>query len=170
MRVVDAVLAVPAFLLLLVIVTIFGSHTWVLVSAVIVIFAPAVTRVVRAAARQVVPLEFVTAARARGEGQISVVLREIRPNIQDVLLVEFAIRASWATLVISALSFLGFGVSPPTPDWGLMIAENGPLISIAPWVSVAPVLALSTFIVGLNLAADGLGRAFGLESISSSRE
>ena len=144
MRVVDAILAVPAILALLMVVTVFGSSVLVLVLAVIVIFAPAVVRVVRAAARQVVPLDFVTAAEARGEGRISVVLREIRPSIHDVLLVEFAIRASWAALVISALSFLGFGVSPPTADWGLMVAENRTLLSIAPWVSIAPVIALST--------------------------
>jgi peptide/nickel transport system permease protein len=169
MRVVDAVLAVPAILALLMVVTMFGSSILVLVLAVVVIFAPAVVRVVRAAARQVVPLDFVTAAEARGEGRVSVVMREIRPNIHDVLFVEFAIRASWAALVISALSFLGFGVSPPTPDWGLMVAENRTLLSIAPWVSIAPVIALSTLIVGLNLAADGLARAFGLERVSSGR-
>ena len=144
MRVLDAILAVPAILSLLLIVTVFGSSVLVLVLAVIVIFTPAVARVVRAAARQIVPLDFVTAARARGEGRISVVLREIRPSIHDVLLVEFAIRASWAALVISALSFLGFGVSPPTADWGLMVAENRTLLSIAPWVSIAPVIALSS--------------------------
>ena len=124
MRIVDALLSVPSILALLVVVTVFDSGLWVIVLAVTVVYAPAVTRVVRGAARTVITQDYVTAARARGEGALSIVFREILPNVTDVVLVEFAMRASWIVLLISTLSFLGFGANPPTPDWGLMVQEN----------------------------------------------
>jgi peptide/nickel transport system permease protein len=136
----------------------------VMILGIAVIYAPGVIRVARAAALAVARLDFVTAARARGERPASVVTREIQPNVVDVLLVEFAMRASWAILLVSALSFLGFGVNPPTPDWGLMIAENRSYISLAPWVTLSPVIALSLLVVGLNLAADGVAKALGFDA------
>lgn len=165
LRVVDAILSIPPILVLLVIITTFGAGLPVIVLAVVVSYAPGVLRVVRAASLDVIPRDFVTAARARGERPLSIVAREVRPNTLDIVLVEFAMRASWVVLLISALSFLGFGVNPPTPDWGLMIAENRTIISIAPWASVAPIVALSSLVVGLNLAADGLAKALGLDLI-----
>jgi peptide/nickel transport system permease protein len=163
MRIVDAVLSVPAILALLVVVTVAGSGTWVIVLAVTVVYAPAVARVVRAAALEVIPLDYVTAARARGERAFAVLCREVVPNILDVLLVETAMRASWVVLLISSLSFLGFGANPPTPDWGLMVAENRSMLAVAPWASVAPIVALATLVIGLNLAADGLAKALGVD-------
>lgn len=163
MRIVDAVLSVPAILALLVVVTVVGSGIGVLALAVTVVYAPAVARVVRAAALEVIPLDYVTAARARGERAVAVLWREVLPNILDVLLVETAMRASWVVLLISSLSFLGFGANPPTPDWGLMVAENRSMLAVAPWASVAPIVALATLVIGLNLAADGLAKAFGLD-------
>jgi peptide/nickel transport system permease protein len=165
MRVVDAALAIPPILALLVTITTFGAGLPVIVLGIIAVYTPGVIRVVRAAALEVVPRDFVLAARARGERSASVVLSEIRPNTLDVVLVEFAMRASWVVLLVSALSFLGFGVNPPTPDWGLMIAENRTLISVAPWASFAPVVALSTLVVGLNLLADGFAKAAGLDLV-----
>jgi peptide/nickel transport system permease protein len=163
MRIVDAVLSVPAILALLVVVTVAGTGTWVIVLAVTVVYAPAVARVVRAAALEVIPLDYVTAARARGERAFAVLCREVLPNILDVLLVETAMRASWVVLLISSLSFLGFGANPPTPDWGLMVAENRSMLAVAPWASVAPIVALATLVIGLNLAADGLAKALGVD-------
>jgi peptide/nickel transport system permease protein len=83
--------------------------------------------------------------------------------VLDVLLVEYAMRWSWMLLSFSSLSFLGFGVTPPTPDWGLMIAENRSRLAIAPWGSIFPMLALSTLVIGINLAADALAKAMGLD-------
>ncbi|MGP4020292.1 ABC transporter permease [Saccharopolyspora sp. 5N708] len=165
MRVLDAVLSVPPILALLVIVTVFGTGAGVIVLAVTVVYTPAVVRVVRAAAQAVVPADYVTAARARGERALSILVREIFPNIVDVVFVEFAMRASWAVLLISSLSFLGFGVNPPTPDWGLMVAENRTAITVVPLASLAPIIALATLVVGLNLAADGLSKAWGVDRI-----
>lgn len=162
-RILDAVLAVPGILILLVIVTALGTGPWVILFAMAVHYAPGSARIVRAAAMEVMPQDFVTAARARGERGASIVLREVQPNVRDVLFVEFAIRASWAVLLISALSFLGFGANPPTADWGLMIAEGQSTLSIAAWITLFPILALSTLVIGLNLAADGLAKALGVD-------
>jgi peptide/nickel transport system permease protein len=164
-RVLDAVLSIPALLALLVVVTALGTGPSVIVLAVAVVFVPQVVRVVRGAALAVVPADYVTAARARGERTWPVLRREILPNITDVVCVEFAMRASWVVLLISSLSFLGFGADPPTPDWGLMVAENRTAITVVPMASIAPIIALATLVVGLNLAADGLSKAWGVDRI-----
>jgi peptide/nickel transport system permease protein len=163
MRVVDALLSIPSVLALLVVVTVFGSGLWVIVLAVTVVYAPAVTRVVRGAARTVITQDYVTAARARGEGPLSIVFREILPNVLDVVLVEYAMRASWIVLLISTLSFLGFGANPPTPDWGLMVQENRTALTVVPLGTLAPIVALATLVVGLNLSGDGLSKALGVD-------
>ncbi|SDT78975.1 ABC transporter permease [Actinoplanes derwentensis] len=162
-RVLDSVLAVPAILSLLVVVTVFGSGTGVLIMAIVVVYTGGVIRIVRAAAMDVLPRDFVTAARARGEGTFHILFREVLPNILDVVLVEFAMRASWVLLLISSLSFLGFGANPPTPDWGLMVAENRSLMGLVPLATVAPMVSLATLIVGLNLASDGLAKSLGVD-------
>ena len=163
MRLLDAVLAIPAILALLVVVTALGTGVWVIVLAVTVTFAPQVTRVVRAAAQNVVPLDYVSAARARGEGWWSLLVRELLPNVADVVAVEVALRASWVVLLISSLSFLGFGANPPTPDWGLMVSENRAAITVVPMATIVPIIALATLVVGLNLASDGLSKGFGVD-------
>jgi len=163
MRFVDALLAIPGLLLLLVIVTALGSGYTVIVLAMVLSYTPGVIRVARAAALEYVPRDFVTAARARGEHAFDVTIRELWPNVLDVLLVEFAMRASWMLLAVSGLSFLGFGVNPPTPDWGLMISENRALLALAPWGTVAPMIAIASLVVALNLVADGVAKAAGLD-------
>ncbi|MFF4476102.1 ABC transporter permease [Streptomyces sp. NPDC001520] len=165
MRVLDAVLSIPAILVLLVIVTALGTGSAVIVLAIAVVCVPQVVRVVRGAALAVVPQDYVTAARACGESTWAILRREVLPNITDVVCVEFAMRASWVVLLISSLSFLGFGADPPTPDWGLMVAENRTAITVVPMASLAPIIALATLVVGLNLAADGLSKAWGVDRI-----
>lgn len=162
-RVLDSVLAVPAILSMLVVVTIFGTGPWVIILAVVVVYTGGVTRIVRAAAMDVMPKDFITAAKARGEGMFPILFREVFPNVLDIILVEFAMRASWVVLLISSLSFLGFGASPPTPDWGLMVAENRNLMAVVPMATLSPIAALASLIVGLNLAADGLAKSFGID-------
>lgn len=166
MRVLDAVLSVPAILALLVVVSVLGAGAPVIVLAATVVYCPAVIRVIRAGAQSVVGLDYVTAARARGENPWATMVREILPNVLDVVLVEFAMRASWIVLLVSSLSFLGFGANPPTPDWGLMVSESRSLLTVTPWAAVGPIIALATLIVGLNLAADGLAKARGIDRIT----
>ncbi|MGW3566945.1 ABC transporter permease [Streptomyces sp. NPDC000941] len=165
MRVLDAVLSIPSILALLVVVTALGTGPAVIVLAIAVVYVPQVVRVVRGAALAVAPADYVTAARARGERTWSILWREVLPNIVDVVCVEFAMRASWVVLLISSLSFLGFGANPPTPDWGLMVAENRTAITVVPMASLAPIIALATLVIGLNLAADGLSKAWGVDRI-----
>lgn len=162
-RVLDAVLAVPAILALLLIVSVFGNSVPVLVLAITVVYAPAVALVIRGATRPVLTSDYVRAAKARGERSVPIIGREVLPNILDVILVEFAMRASWVVLLVSTLSFLGFGVNPPAPDWGLMIQENRTALTVAPSGTLAPIVALAALVIGLNLAADGIGKYLGVD-------
>ncbi|MGB0388170.1 MAG: ABC transporter permease [Ardenticatenaceae bacterium] len=163
MRVVDALLSIPWLLFLLLIVSIVGTEIWVLIVTLGFFYGIAVIRISRAATLDFVAREFIMAARARGEKKRTVVLRELLPNVLDVLLVEGAMRWSWMLLAFSSLSFLGFGVAPPTPDWGLMIAKNREILAIQPWATFGPMIMLSSLIIGINLFADALAKAVGLD-------
>ncbi len=163
MRVIDALLAIPWLLFLLLVIALVGQQTWTLVLTLGFFFGIAVVRVVRGATLEYVPRDFVLAARTRGESRLTIVVRELLPNVLDALLVEAAMRWAWMLLAFSSLSFLGFGVVPPTPDWGLMIADSRGMISIAPWAVIFPALALSTLITSINLTADALAKAIGLD-------
>ena len=105
----------------------------------------------------------VEAARARGHSKRTIIRHELLPNVRDVLLVDGAMNWSWMLLGFISLSFLGFGVTPPTPDWGFMIAKNREILATQPWAVFGPVLMLSTLIIGVNLFADALGKALGLD-------
>lgn len=163
MRLVDAFLALPGILPLLVLITVFGTGGEVLLPTLAFFFGIPVIRVARAAAHEVVARDFVAAARARGHRPLDIVRREILPNVTDTLLVEGAMRWSWMLLGFSALSFLGFGVSPPRPDWGLMVSDARVYMSLAPMGVIAPVVALSSLIIGINLTADALAKTLGLD-------
>jgi len=163
MRLVDAFLCLPWILVLLLIVVMVGSGPAVLIPTMGFFYGIPVIRMTRAATHDVVVLDFVTAARARGEARSTIVRRELLPNVLDVLLVEGAMRWSWMLLAFSSVSFLGFGVAPPTPDWGLMISDARSFMSFAPWAALAPVAALSSLIIGINLSADALAKALGID-------
>jgi peptide/nickel transport system permease protein len=125
------------------------------------VYAPRVARMARAAALDIVARDFVTVARLRGESAWSIMRRELLPNATSVLLVEFALRAGYAPVLIGSLGFLGFGLRPPTPEWGLMISENRSLIIISPFAVVGPGLMLASLVIGLNLFTEGLARILG---------
>ena len=103
-----------------------------------------------------------TAAELRGESRWVVLLRELLPNLLPILAVEAPVRLSAAVLRISALSFLGLGISPPTPDWGLMVQEAMSVILTDPWLLLFPAVMLSSFVVAVNFAVDGFASAYGL--------
>ncbi len=163
LRLVDAFLAIPGILILLLIVSIVGSGAIVLIPVLIFFYGIPVIRMTRAATQDVVALDFITAARARGESHLTIVRKELLPNVLDILLVEGAMRWSWMLLAFSSLSFLGFGVAPPTADWGLMISSSRGYLAIAPWATLAPLITLSSLIIGINLSADALAKAVGLD-------
>jgi len=163
MRLVDAFLCLPWILVLLLIVVMVGSGPVILILTLGFFYGIPVIRMARAATHDVVALDFVTAARTRGEARFTIVRRELLPNVLDVLLVEGAMRWSWMLLAFSSLSFLGFGITPPTPDWGLMISDARSFMSIAPWTALPPVVALSSLIIGINLSGDALAKALGID-------
>ena len=167
MRIVDAFLSLPWILKMLLIIVMFGSGIFVLIPTLAFFYGIPVIRIARAATHAVVARDYVSAARARGQSRLSIIWFEILPNVLDALLVEGAMRCSWMLLAFTSLSFLGFGVSPPTPDWGLMIADSRSYMAIAPWAGLAPVIALSLLIIGINLTADALAKAVGLDRAQS---
>ncbi|MGA1615041.1 MAG: ABC transporter permease, partial [Lutimaribacter sp.] len=163
MRIVDAFLSLPWILKMLVLIVTFGTGTQVLIPTLAFFYVIPVIRIARAATHDVVARDFVQAARARGHGRFAIIWRELLPNVRDALLVEGAMRWSWMLLAFSSLSFLGFGVSPPTPDWGLMIADARGFMSFAPLGVLAPMIGLSSLIIGINLTADALAKALGID-------
>lgn len=163
MRVVDAFLSLPWILKMLVLIVTFGTGSEVLIPTLAFFYGIPVIRIARAATHDVVARDFVQASRARGHGRLTIIWRELLPNVRDALLVEGAMRWSWMLLAFSSLSFLGFGVSPPTPDWGLMIADARGFMSFAPLGVLAPMVGLSSLIIGINLTADALAKALGID-------
>lgn len=163
MRMVDAFLSLPWILKMLVLIVTFGTGVEVLIPTLAFFYGIPVVRIARAATHDVVARDFVQAARARGHGRFAIIWSELLPNVRDALLVEGAMRWSWMLLAFSSLSFLGFGVSPPTPDWGLMIADARGFMSFSPLGVLAPMVGLSSLIIGINLTADALAKALGID-------
>ncbi|WP_417606048.1 ABC transporter permease [Oceanimonas baumannii] len=169
MRLVDALLSIPWLLFMLLIISLAGPGPLVFIITLGFFYGIAVIRVVLTATKEVICREFITAARLRGDSHFTLIWREILPNVTDVILVEIAMRWSWMLLAFSSLSFLGFGVSPPTPDWGLMIADSRGFMSIAPWAVLSPIIALSSLIIAINLTSDALAKALGIDKSSAIR-
>ena len=163
MRIIDAFLSIPWILAMLLIVSLLGTSTIVLIPALGFFYGKGIVRVARAATHDVIAKDFIVSARARGHGNFSIIWNEILPNVRDAIMVEGAMRWSWMLLGFSSLSFLGFGVSPPTPDWGLMISNARCLMSFAYWAVLAPIFGLSSLIIGINLTADAFAKALGID-------
>jgi len=164
MRLVEMKLAVPTILFVAIFVTGFGQSVPVLIVAVGIIQMMGVVRTTRAAGIVLMEQGYVRAAQLNGESGAIIILRELLPNVADLLAVEFALRASSALLLVSALSFLGLGISPPTPDWGLMVEDGMALLESEPALVLAPALCIATLVLGMNLAAEGLADALGLDA------
>ena len=163
MRIVDAFLSIPWILAMLLIVSLLGTTTEVLIPALGLFYGKGIVRVARAATHDVIAKDYILSAKARGHNNLSIIWNEILPNVRDAILVEGAMRWSWMLLGFSSLSFLGFGVSPPTPDWGLMISNARGLMSFAWWAVIAPIVGLSSLIIGINLTADAFAKALGID-------
>ena len=163
MRIVDAFLSIPWILAMLLIVSLLGTSIEVLIPALGFFYGKGIVRVARAATHDVIAKDFIASAKARGHSNMSIIWNEILPNVRDAILVEGAMRWSWMLLGFSSLSFLGFGVSPPTPDWGLMISNARGLMSFAWWSVISPIVGLSSLIIGINLTADAFAKALGID-------
>jgi peptide/nickel transport system permease protein len=161
MRLVDAFLALPVVILGLLALVALGPSRITVILVIGIVFAPIIARTVRAAVLSERELEYVAAARLRNERPPYIMFAEILPNVAAPILVEFTIRLGYAIFAIATLSFLGFGIQPPAPDWGLQIAEHYGLISGGYWwPTLFPALAIATLIVGVNLIADGITHVF----------
>jgi peptide/nickel transport system permease protein len=126
-----------------------------------IVFAPIIARTVRAAVLGERELEYVSAARLRNERTPYILFAEILPNVMGPVIVEFTVRLGYAIFVVATLSFLGLGVQPPAPDWGLQIQDHYGQISGGYWWPVLfPAGAIATLVIGVNLMADGLTQAF----------
>jgi peptide/nickel transport system permease protein len=156
MRAADVLMAIPAIMLGLLVLAVTTPALWKTVLAVGFVYIPLVARVARSVTLGLANEDFVQAARARAEGTVYILFREILPNAWPPLIVEASLRVTYAILLGSALSFLGLGAQPPSSDWGLMIAEARQFIDRAPWIALAPGFAMCLLVIGINLVGDGL--------------
>ncbi|MDB2407716.1 ABC transporter permease [Jannaschia sp.] len=156
MRLVDAVMAIPGLLFALLIISALGSSALNAVIAIGIAFAPGMARIARSVTLQVRALDYVAAAKSRGEGAAWIVLAEILPNVAAPIIVEATIRVAFAIMTLATLSFLGLGAQPPSPEWGLMISEGREHMFRSPWPIIVPGGAIALVAIGFNLLGDGL--------------
>ena len=164
-RFAEAFISIPFLVLALLVIALAGpdlsGDPILIVIVVAFVYTPRIARMARAAALDIITRDFVTIAKLRGESAWSVVWRELLPNTTGTLLVEFSLRAGYAPALVGSLGFLGFGIKPPIPEWGLMISENRALILAQPITVIGPGMALASLIVGLNMFTEGLARILG---------
>ena len=159
-RTVDVLMAIPSLIFALVLLSIFGSTVTHLIIIIAVLDSPRVFRLTRAVSINVVVMDYVEAARLRGEGLAWIMRREILPNIMPPLIAEFGLRFCFVFLTIAALSFLGVGIQPPTADWGSMVRENASLIQFAQYdlkaglTPLLPAAAIALLTVAVNFVVD----------------
>jgi peptide/nickel transport system permease protein len=159
-RIVEAILAIPLVIVAITALAATGASTYTLIMVIAFVFAPIIARTVRAAVLAERELEYVAAARLRGERPPYVLFAEILPNVMPPILVEFTVRIGYAIFAVVTLSFLGFGPQPPSPDWGLQIAEGYRFISAGYWwESLFPALAIASLVTAVNLISDGIQQA-----------
>jgi peptide/nickel transport system permease protein len=158
-RIVDALLAMPLIIVAVLTLTALGTSNTTVIVVIGVIFTPLIARTVRSAVLGERELEYVQAARLRGEGPLYIMFVEILPNVYAPILVEFTVRLGYAIFTVASLSFIGFGLQPPSPDWGLQISEHYGNVQNAYWTVLFPAGAIALLIIGVNLMADGVATA-----------
>ncbi|MCF7890230.1 ABC transporter permease [Candidatus Bipolaricaulota bacterium] len=160
-RLMDILMSFPALLIAMFVLGVLGPGTINVIIVIGIAHTPRIGRVARSATLQVKNQEFVEAARVRGESDLYIMGAEILPNILDTLGVEAAIRFAYSIFLSASLGFLGLGVQPPTPDWGLMISESRSHLQVAPWLAIFPALAIASMVLGANFLAEGLEEVTG---------
>jgi peptide/nickel transport system permease protein len=158
MRVMDAIMAFPFIILVLLILAAMGSSARNVVLVIGLGYIPLTGRVVRSAALSVRNLDYIAAARLRGARGPEIMFTEMLPNIVGPIVVEGTVRLGYAVFAIASLSFLGLGIPPPSSNWGAMVNETRLYITINPAIVLAPTLAIASLVVGVNLVADGMRR------------
>jgi peptide/nickel transport system permease protein len=160
-RIVDAVLSLPLIVTAILIVTAVGSTgRWVVIITIGLIFAPVISRTVRAAVLSESDLDYVQAARLRGERSGYIMFSEILPNVLPIVVVEFTVRLGYAIFAVATLTFIGFGVQPPSPDWAAQINQYWTLIDPYWWMTLFPALAIASLVIAVNLVSDGVREVY----------
>jgi len=153
-RVVDTLMAIPSLVFALLLLTIVGTNIVNLILVIALLYSPVVFRLARAVAGNIVVMDYIEAARLRGEKTWYLIISEILPNATAPLVAEFGLRFCFVFLAISALSFLGLGIQPPTADWGSMVRENATLISFGEITPLIPAAAIALLTVAVNFVVD----------------
>ena len=153
-RVVDTLMAIPQLVFALLLLTIVGTNVVNLILVIALLYSPLVFRLARAVAGNIVVMDYIEAARLRGEKTWYLIVSEILPNATAPLVAEFGLRFCFVFLAISALSFLGLGIQPPTADWGSMVRENATLISFGEMTPLIPAAAIALLTVAVNFVVD----------------
>jgi peptide/nickel transport system permease protein len=159
MRGTDLILAFPPLMIFLVVIVSLGNGVAPLVAIIGFYHAIRLSRLVRTAARSVMVLPYIEASKARGDPVAHILIREVLPNVLSPILVDAGFRLVYSVLTIASLAFLGFGIQPPTPDWGLMVAENRAGLQLNLWPTVLPAITLAVLSIGVNLVTDASGRS-----------
>jgi peptide/nickel transport system permease protein len=156
-RIVESFLSLPVVLLALLAVTTLGNSNWVVIGVVATLFTPVVARTVRSAVLAERELDYVTAARLRGESTPFIMFREILPNVTGPIIVELTVRIGYAVFTVATLSFLGAGPPPPSPDWGAQVSDNyNSIVSGYWWSTFFPAMAIASLVIAVNLIADSV--------------
>jgi len=159
-RLIEVILALPLIVVALLVLVALGPSSLNVTIVIALVFTPIIARTVRSAVIGECKLDYVPAAALRDEGALHIMSVEILPNILPPILVEVTVRLGYAIFTVASLSFLGFGVQPPSPDWGLTIAENyGLIVGGYGWTVGFAALATASLVVGVNLVAEGLEEA-----------
>jgi peptide/nickel transport system permease protein len=156
LRVMDAIMAFPVVTLSLLVVAMVGPSVFNVIMVIGLVFTPRVARVVYASTLSVRDLNYVAAARLRGESNGYILFGEILPTITAPIVVESTVRVGYAVFASATLSFLGLGIPPPAADWGLQIADARTFLQSAPWTVLFPALAIASLVIAVNLVSDGL--------------
>ena len=158
MRFMDALMSFPALILSMLVVVMLGANPVNVVVALGIVFWPRSARLVRSVAVELARRDFVDAARSRGEGWLYLLGRELLPNVQMIVVVDLSLRITYGVLLAASLAYLGIGVAPPTPAWGLMVRDGQQFIEIAPWIVVFPCLAVALTAIGTMIVGERLRR------------
>ncbi|MFW5712196.1 MAG: ABC transporter permease [Spirochaetia bacterium] len=155
LRIMDILMAIPPLVLAMVVLGILGNSTILGLTIIVSIaYTPATARVARGALLTCKSSEYVDAARIRGESHLYIMFVEILPNTIGPVIVEITARFAYSIMMIASLGFLGVGLQPPTPDWGMMVIENKSLIRAAPWTVLYPSLAIASLVIAISLFSD----------------
>jgi peptide/nickel transport system permease protein len=161
MRGVDVLIAFPALLFILVLITGAGTSKAALVAGVAIVQTPLVARIVRTATQEQSVRGFVEAAVARGERTAAILRREILPNIVAPIAADFGLRFTYSIILVASVNFFGLGLQPPDADWALIISENRDGLTLNPWVILVPAALIALLTISLNLVGDSVARSLG---------